>query len=142
MSPECRTKYPIVISIFPRLENPMKTIFGRTLTGLMCAGSLIAGTQTWAQDAPSATQSKTPATIVEKSDKQCPKPCKMMKKDQSKQAHEQHKMNGSMDMSNMDHSKMMNMDHSKMADMDHSQMDHSMMDMDHSKMPMPESTTK
>ncbi|BBF79325.1 MULTISPECIES: hypothetical protein [Acinetobacter] len=98
----------------------MKTVVRRSLTILMCAGTLIAGTQSWAKDVSTSSATKTV-----KAQEPCTKPCKMEKDDKTQQDHSQHQSPNSSDMSKMDHS-MMNMDHSKM--------DHSMMNMDHSKM--------
>ena len=79
----------------------MKTVVRRSLTILMCAGTLIAGTQSWAKDVSTSSATKTV-----KAQEPCTKPCKMEKDDKTQQDHSQ------------DHS-MMNMDHSKM---DHSKM--------------------
>ena len=94
----------------------MKTVVRRSLTILMCAGTLIAGTQSWAKDVSTSSATKTV-----KAQEPCTKPCKMEKDDKTQQDHSQHQSTNSSDMSKMDHS-MMNMDHSKM---------------DHSKMNMP-----
>ena len=102
----------------------MKTVVRRSLTILMCAGTLIAGTQSWAKDAKDLSNSKSNAvTTAKKAQEPCSKPCKMEKDDKTQQDHSQHQSPNSSDMSKMDHS-MMNMDHSKM---------------DHSKMNMPSS---
>ncbi|HEO1794102.1 TPA: hypothetical protein VAM27_003037 [Acinetobacter baumannii] len=105
----------------------MKTLFRRSLTTLMCAGALIAGTQSWAADT-NSTQAKsiTKTKVQEK----CQKPCDMKKEGKTQ--------SDMSNMSQMDHSKMMNMDHSKMGDMDHSKMS----DMDHSKMNMSDTSNK
>ncbi len=109
------------------LEQKMKTLLRRSLTTLMCVGTLIAGTQSWAADAKPANTVNTEIKANSKAQEKCQKPCDM--KNEEKTQHDHSKMS---DMSQMDHSKMMNMDHSKMGDMDHSKM----MDMDHSKMNM------
>ena len=73
----------------------MKTVVRRSLTILMCAGTLIAGTQSWAKDVSTSSATKTV-----KAQEPCTKPCKMEKDDKTQHS-----------MMNMDHSKM---DHSKM----------------------------
>ncbi|MDH2020489.1 hypothetical protein N5J44_14775 [Acinetobacter ursingii] len=100
----------------------MKTVVRRSLTILMCAGTLIAGTQSWANDAKDLSNSKSNAvTTAKKAQEPCSKPCKMNKNNKVQQEPSQQQAANSSDMSKMDHS-MMNMDHSKM---------------DHSKMNMP-----
>ena len=99
----------------------MKTLFRRSLTTLMCIGTLIAGTQSWAADAKQGTTVVTETKADSKMSEKCQKPCNMKN-----------------DMSQMDHSKMMNMDQSKMGNMDHS----NMMNMDHSKMNMSNTSNK
>ncbi|QKY92243.1 MULTISPECIES: hypothetical protein [Acinetobacter] len=94
----------------------MKTVVRRSLTILMCAGTLIAGTQSWAKDVSTSSATKTV-----KAQEPCTKPCKMNKDNKVQQEPSQQQAANSSDMSKMDHS-MMNMDHSKM---------------DHSKMNMP-----
>lgn len=84
----------------------MKTLVRRSLTILMCAGTLIAGTQSWAKDVSTSSATKTV-----KAQEPCTKPCKMGKDDKTQQDHSQHQSTNSSDMSKMDHSKM---DHSKM----------------------------
>ncbi|NNH01898.1 hypothetical protein [Acinetobacter sp. ANC 5414] len=101
----------------------MKTVLRRSLTTLMCLGTLIAGTQSWAKEVSTASPSTTKTV---KSQEPCSKPCKMKKDDKVQQEHSQHQPANSSDMSKMDHS-MMNMDHSKM---------------DHSKMNMPNPSNK
>ena len=98
-------------------EQKMKVLFRRTLTTLMCAGALIAGTQSWAAETKQANTVTTEVKANSKAQEKCQKPC-VMKGDEKAQ-HNHSKMS---DMSQMDHSKMMNMDHSKMGDMDHSKM--------------------
>jgi hypothetical protein len=98
----------------------MKTVVRRSLTILMCAGTLIAGTQSWAKDVSTSSATKT-VKAQEPCTKPCTKPCKMEKDDKTQQDHSQHQSPNSSDMSKWIHS-MMNMDHSKM---------------DHSKMNMP-----
>ena len=98
----------------------MKTVVRRSLTTLMCLGTLIAGTQSWAKEV-STTSPSTTQTV--KGQEPCSKPCK---DDKVQQEHSQHQPTGSSNMSKMDHS-MMNMDHSKM---------------DHSKMNMPNPSNK
>ncbi|MEJ2899344.1 hypothetical protein [Acinetobacter sp. NS-4] len=90
----------------------MKTVFRQSLTTLMCVGTLMVATQSWAKE----TQQ------VSNAQEQCPKPCAMKSNDKSQQNHSQHHHGNMADMSQMDHSKMMNMDHSNMGDMDHSKM--------------------
>lgn len=102
----------------------MKTVLRHSLTTLMCLGTLIAGTQSWAKEVSTASPSTT-QTI--KGQAPCSKPCKMEKDDKvQNEQHSQHQSTSSSDMSKMDHS-MMNMDHSKM---------------DHSKMNMPNPSNK
>ncbi|MBJ7435415.1 MAG: hypothetical protein JHC54_06555 [Acinetobacter sp.] len=91
----------------------MKTVVRRSLTILMCAGTLIAGTQSWAKDVSTSSATKTV-----KAQEPCSKPCKMNKDNKVQQEPSQQQAANSSDMSKMDHS-MMNMDHSKM---DHSKM--------------------
>ena len=98
-------------------EQKMKVLFRRTLTTLMCAGALIAGTQSWAAETKQANTVTTEVKANSKAQEKCQKPCDM--KGDEKAQHNHSKMS---DMSQMDHSKMMNMDHSKMGDMDHSKM--------------------
>lgn len=98
-------------------EQKMKVLFRRTLTTLMCAGALIAGTQSWAAETIQANTVTTEVKANSKAQEKCQKPCDM--KGDEKAQHNHSKMS---DMSQMDHSKMMNMDHSKMGDMDHSKM--------------------
>ncbi|MDC5143787.1 hypothetical protein OHW32_11460 [Acinetobacter baumannii] len=105
----------------------MKSLFRRGLTTLLCVGTLVAGTQSWAADAKQANSASTEVKVNPKAQENCKKPCDM--KSEEKNQHDHGKMT---DMSQMDHSKMMNMDHSNMGDMDHSKM----MNMDHSKMNM------
>lgn len=45
----------------------MKTVVRRSLTILMCAGTLIAGTQSWANDAKDLSNSKSNAVTTAKS---------------------------------------------------------------------------
>ena len=105
----------------------MKTVVRRSLTILMCAGTLIAGTQSWAKDAKDLSNSKSNAvTTAKKAQEPCSKPCKMNKDNKVQQEPSQQQAANSSDMSKMDHS-MMNMDHSKM---------------DHSKMNMPNPSNK
>ena len=52
----------------------MKTVVRRSLTILMCAGTLIAGTQSWAKDVSTSSATKTV-----KAQEPCTKPCKMEK---------------------------------------------------------------
>lgn len=90
-------------------EQKMKVLFRRTLTTLMCAGALIAGTQSWAAETKQANTVTTEVKANSKAQEKCQKPCDM--KGDEKAQHNHSKMS---DMSQMDHSKMMNMDHSKM----------------------------
>ena len=59
----------------------MKTVVRRSLTILMCAGTLIAGTQSWAKDVSTSSATKTV-----KAQEPCTKPCKMEKDDKEKAA--------------------------------------------------------
>lgn len=52
----------------------MKTVVRRSLTILMCAGTLIAGTQSWAKDVSTSSATKTV-----KAQEPCTKPCKWKK---------------------------------------------------------------
>lgn len=98
----------------------MKTLFRRSLTTLMCAGTLIIGTQSWAGDAKQAIDVNAEMKTNLKAQEKCSKPCSMNKDEKVQQDHMQH---GNMaDMSQMDHSKMSQMDHSQMINMDHSKM--------------------
>lgn len=110
----------------------MKTLFRRSLTTLMCIGTLIAGTQSWAADAKQGTTVVTETKADSKMSEKCQKPCNMKNDEKTQQDHSQH------EQSQMDHSKMMNMDQSKMGNMDHS----NMMNMDHSKMNMSNTSNK
>ena len=59
----------------------MKTVLRRSLTTLVCMGALIAGTQSWANDAKDLSNSKSNAvTTAKKAQEPCSKPCKMNKK--------------------------------------------------------------
>ncbi|MDV7620136.1 hypothetical protein R4670_16000 [Acinetobacter baumannii] len=110
----------------------MKSLFRRGLTTLLCVGTLVAGTQSWAADAKQANSASTEVKVNPKAQENCKKPCDMKSEEKNQQDHSQHDHSKMTDMSQMDHSKMMNMDHSNMSDMDHSKM----MNMDHSKMNM------
>ena len=101
----------------------MKTVLRRSLTTLMCVGTLIVGTQSLAKDVSTSSPSTTKTVNAQEP---CAKPCKMEKDNKVQQDHSQHQSTNSSDMSKMDHS-MMNMDHSKM---------------DHSKMNMPNPSNK
>ena len=58
----------------------MKTVLRRSLTTLVCMGALIAGTQSWANDAKDLSNSKSNAvTTAKKAQEPCSKPCKMNK---------------------------------------------------------------
>lgn len=116
----------------------MKTLFRRSLTTLMCIGTLIAGTQSWAADAKQGTTVVTETKADSKMSEKCQKPCNMKNHEKTQQDHSQHEHGNMADMSQMDHSKMMNMDQSKMGNMDHS----NMMNMDHSKMNMSNTSNK
>ena len=98
----------------------MKTLFRRSLTTLMCVGALIAGTQSWADDAKQTTAVSAEIKPNSKAQEKCSKPCSMKNDEKVQQDHMQH---GNMaEMSQMDHSKMSEMDHSQMMNMDHSKM--------------------
>lgn len=90
----------------------MKTLFRRSLTTLMCVGTLFVGTQTWAADAKQAATVNTEIKAHSNVQEKCPTPCNMKNDEKTSQDHSQHA--NMADMSQMDHSKMMNMDHSKM----------------------------
>lgn len=98
----------------------MKTLFRRSLTTLMCVGTLIAGTQSWAADAKQGATVVTETKADSKMPEKCQKPCNMKNDEKTQQDHSQHEHGNMADMSQMDHS--MNMDHSKMGNMDHSKM--------------------
>ena len=100
----------------------MKTLFRRSLTTLMCVGTLIAGTQSWAADAKQGATEVSETKADLKMPEKCQKPCNMKNDEKTQQDHSQHEHGNMADMSQMDHSKMMNMDHSKMGNMDHSKM--------------------
>lgn len=110
----------------------MKTVFRRGLTALLCVGTLIAGTQSWAADAEQVKTVSTEVTVNSRAQENCKKPCDMKSDEKNQPDHSQHDHGKMADMSQMDHSKMMNMNQSNMSDMDHSKM----MNMDHSKMNM------
>ena len=87
----------------------MKTLFGRSLTTLLCVGTLIAGTQSWAADAKQANTVNTEVKVNSKTQENCKKPCDMKSDEKNQQDHSQHDHGKMTDMSQMDHSKMMNM---------------------------------
>lgn len=98
----------------------MKSLFRYSLTTLMCIGTLITGTQSWAADTQQAVPVSTESKANPKMHEKCPEPCNTQNNQKMQHDHSQH---GDMEnMSEMDHSKMENMDHSKMMDMDHSKM--------------------
>lgn len=108
----------------------MKVILRRGLTTLMCVGTLIVGTQSWAGDSKTVLATSADVKTTVKTQEQCSKPCKMMGDEKAQNdEHKQHQHGNSSEMSQMDHSKMTNMDHS-------------MMNMDHSKMNMSGTTNK
>ena len=100
----------------------MKTLFRRSLTTLMCVGTLIAGTQSWAGDAKQAVDVDVEIKPNSKAQEKCTKPCSMKNDGKMQQDHTQHEHGNMADMSQMDHSKMSEMDHSQMMNMDHSKM--------------------
>lgn len=100
----------------------MKTLFHRSLTTLMCVGTLIAGTQSWAADAKQGATVMSETKADSKMPEKCQKPCNMKNDEKTQQGHSQHEHGNMSDMSQMDHSKMMNMDQSQMGDMNHSKM--------------------
>ena len=100
----------------------MKTLFRRSLTTLMCIGTLIAGTQSWAVDAKQGATVVSETKADSKMSEKCQKPCNMKNDEKTQQGHSQHEHGNMADMSQIDHSKMMNMDQSQMGDMDHSKM--------------------
>ncbi|KQW99749.1 hypothetical protein ASC84_19865 [Acinetobacter sp. Root1280] len=102
----------------------MKILFRRSLTTLMCVGTLFVGTQTWAADAKQAATVNTEIKAHSNVQEKCPTtPCNMKNDEKTSQDHSQHA--NMADMSQMDHSKMGDMDHSKMMNMDHSKMNKS-----------------
>ncbi|WHR57210.1 hypothetical protein [Acinetobacter haemolyticus] len=113
----------------------MKILLRRSLTTLVCIGTLIVGTQSWAADAKQGTNVVSEIKADSKTQEKCQKPCNMKNDEKTQQDHSQHEHGN---MAQMDHSKMMNMDQSKMGNMDHS----NMMNMDHSKMNMSNTSNK
>ena len=87
----------------------MKTLFSRSLTTLMCVGTLIVGTQSWAADVKQGTTVVSEIKADSKTQEKCQKPCNMKNDDKTQQDHSQHEHGNMTDMSQMDHSKMMNM---------------------------------
>ena len=74
----------------------MKTVWRRSLTTLMCVGTLIAGTQSWAKDISSSNTTK-----MVKAQEPCSKPCKMGKADKIQQDHSHQSTNNSAQDSNI-----------------------------------------
>ncbi|MGP4771971.1 hypothetical protein ACS125_15710 [Acinetobacter sp. PFS20] len=95
----------------------MKALFRRSLTTLMCVGTLIAGTQSWAGDTKQTVAANAEIKANAKVQEKCSKPCSMNNDEKGQQDQMQHEHGNMADMSQMDHSKMGEMDHSKMMNM-------------------------
>jgi len=95
----------------------MKILFRRSLTTLMCVGTLITGTQSWAGDTKQTVAANVEIKANAKAQEKCTKPCSMNNDGKGQQDQMQHKHGSMTDMSQMDHSKMGEMDHSQMMNM-------------------------